>query len=182
MRSFGNSDEVLTIYGDTVTLSADNSNELLLTVPKEANPVFEVGIKVEGTGKLYLDWLTWEGTPEVTFTRPEHEGSAKDAPTMWRKSWITAVDSLTGWQESFRLVQNEGVGLIMQGTRDWKDYEVTADVTPHLAKRAGIAARVQGLGRDYALELKYDNKVHLVDCLLYPSPSPRDRQNTSMPW
>ena len=165
LRSYGNRDEVVTFYGDTVKLLAGNSEELLLTVPKEANPVFEVGVKVEGTGKLYLDWLTWEGTPEVTFTRPEHKGSGKDAPTMWRNAWINAVDSLTGWQESFRLVQNEGVGLIMQGTRDWKDYEVTADVTPHLAKRAGIAARVQGLGRYYALELKAGNKLQLMEVL-----------------
>ena len=165
LRSFGNSDEVLTFYGDTVALPAGDGKELSLTVPKEANPVFEVGIKVEGSGKLYLDWLTWEGTPEVTFTRPEHKGSWKDAPTMWRNAWINAVDSLTGWAESFRLVQNEGVGLIMQGTRDWRDYEVTADVTPHLAKRAGIAARVQGLERYYALELKSENKVQLVEVL-----------------
>ena len=53
----------------------------------------------------------------------------------------------------------------MRGTRDWKDYEVTADVTPHLAKRAGIAARVQGLGRYYALELKSGNKLQLVEVL-----------------
>jgi hypothetical protein len=43
--------------------------------------------------------------------------------------------------------------MLITGTRDWRDYTVTADVTPHLAAAAGLAARVQGLGRYYAVEL-----------------------------
>ncbi len=63
------------------------------------------------------------------------------------------------------MVHNEGVGLVIQGTRDWQDYKVTADVRPHLAKRVGIVARVQGLKRYYGLEVTRDNKVQLVEVL-----------------
>ena len=52
--------------------------------------------------------------------------------------------------------------MISQGTREWIDYTVSADVTPHLVKRAGVAARVQGLTRFYALLVTQDNKVQLV--------------------
>jgi hypothetical protein len=62
----------------------------------------------------------------------------------------------------FRLVQNEGLGMISQGTREWTNYVVSADVTPHLVSRAGIAARVQGLTRFYALMVTVDQKVQLV--------------------
>jgi hypothetical protein len=62
----------------------------------------------------------------------------------------------------FRLVQNEGLGMISQGTREWTDYAVSADVTPHLVSRAGVAARVQGLTRFYALMVTRDQKVQLV--------------------
>jgi hypothetical protein len=81
---------------------------------------------------------------------------------MWRHAWVDAVDSLMSWWESFRLIQNQGLGMISQGTREWIDYAVNADVTPHLVKRAGIAARVQGLRRFYALLVTQDKKVQLV--------------------
>ena len=81
---------------------------------------------------------------------------------MWRRAWVNGVDELWTFVESFRLMQNEGRGLIIPGTRDWQNYSVTADVTPHMAKAAGIAARVQGMRRYYGLLLGQDQKVRLV--------------------
>ena len=160
VRAFGTDDEVETFYGDTLELTSGAGGELSLVVPESANPVFEVGISIAGPGSVYLDWLTWEGTPDVILTKPPHNG------TMWRRAWINAVDSyFTRGKEPYRLVQNEGVGLLMQGTRDWQDYKVSADVTPHLAKRVGIAARVQGLKRYYALELTREDTVQIVEML-----------------
>jgi hypothetical protein len=43
--------------------------------------------------------------------------------------------------------------MLIHGTREWRDYRVSADVTPHLSRVAGLAARVQGLRRYYALLL-----------------------------
>ncbi len=84
---------------------------------------------------------------------------------MWRRAWVNGVDLLTKGIEMFRLVQNTGMGLLMQGTREWRDYSVTAEVTPHLVKRAGLAARVQGLTRFYGLLLAPGNRVQLVRML-----------------
>jgi ADP-ribosylglycohydrolase len=156
LRAFGVDDETETHYGDVVQLSAGESAELSMVVPADANPVFEVGIRVEGEGSVFLDWLNWHGAPDVVLTQPAHKG------TMWNRAWVNAVDGFNSWGEPYRLVQNEGVGLIIQGTRDWQDYEVSADVTPHLASRVGIAARVQGLKRYYALELTRQGTVQLV--------------------
>ena len=69
------------------------------------------------------------------------------------------------WPEPYRLVQNEGRGLIMQGTREWKDYKAEADITPWLMDAGGIAVRVQGLKRFYALQLVKGNKVRLLKAL-----------------
>jgi len=69
------------------------------------------------------------------------------------------------WPEPYRLVQNEGRGLIMQGTREWQDYEVEADITPWLMDAGGIAVRVQGQRRFYALQLVKGNKVRLIKAL-----------------
>jgi len=77
---------------------------------------------------------------------------------MWRRAWVPALDKLDEWaDEPFRLIQNRGTGQLITGTRDWRDYTVSADVTPHLATAVGLAARVQGLNRHYALEL-LDNR------------------------
>ncbi|MCS6776809.1 MAG: ADP-ribosylglycohydrolase family protein [Chloroherpetonaceae bacterium] len=124
-------------------------------------PIAEAGIELAsdtgGSGTLYLDYLTWDGIPEVTFTRREGR--------IWRRAWVDAVDSWLEWGEPFRLVQNEGTGLLIQGTREWDDYEVSADVTPHMVAAAGLAGRVQGLRRYYALLLCRDNRARLVKAL-----------------
>jgi hypothetical protein len=68
--------------------------------------------------------------------------------------------------ESFRLSQDDGTGLLITGTREWTDYVVEATLTPHLLAAGGLAARVQGLRRYYALLLCGDRQtVRLVKAL-----------------
>jgi ADP-ribosylglycohydrolase len=138
---------------EVVYLDADG---LTFDVPSLPGPIFEVGLRLNEDVTLELDHIRWSGTPDVVFERPNYHSK------MWRHAWVDAVDSLMSWWESFRLIQNQGLGLIAQGTREWIDYAVSADVTPHLVKRAGIAARVQGLRRFYALLVTQDKKVQLV--------------------
>lgn len=92
--------------------------------------------------------LTWDGAPDTTLSRPA--GSDE----LWRQAWVNGVDQWEPrWPEAFRVVQNEGTGLLIHSTREWRDYTVQAALTPHLAVAAGIAARVQGMRRYYALLL-----------------------------
>ena len=85
---------------------------------------------------------------------------------MWRRAWVNGVDIYDPRScEPYRLIQNAGTGLLMQGTREWTDYVVSADVTPHMVTSAGIAARVQGMRRYYALLLCRDGKARLVKAL-----------------
>jgi hypothetical protein len=62
-------------------------------------------------------------------------------------------------------MQNQGTGLLIQGTADWDDYQVDVAVTPHLLEAGGIGARVQGLRRYYALLLSRDGTARLVKAL-----------------
>src|SRR5664279_87680 len=64
-----------------------------------------------------------------------------------------------------RLIQHYGTVLLIQGTRGWKNYRVTSDLTPNVVEAAGIAVRVQGLRRYYALLLRRDQSVVLVKAL-----------------
>ena len=130
------------------------------TSPALPGPVFSAGVRVQGpAGPVFLESLKWSGAPKFRLERSTHRG------TMWRRAWVNGVDLLTKGIEMFRLVQNTGMGLLMQGTREWRDYSVTAAVTPHLVRRAGVAARVQGLTRFYGLLLAPGNRVQLVRVL-----------------
>jgi len=82
---------------------------------------------------------------------------------MWRRAWVMGVDRFDpDWPEPFRLIQNRGRGLLIQGTREWTDYEVRAAVVPETVAGAGVAARVQGMRRYYALLVCDDDTIRLV--------------------
>jgi len=60
------------------------------------------------------------------------------------------------------VIQNRGRGLVITGTREWTDYSLQTSITPHLVKAFGLAARVQGLERYYAVLLTERNTIQLV--------------------
>jgi len=132
-------------------------------------PIFAVGVEIlaangePATGSIYLDYLTWEGVPRGIFTRPEGSQLPLPGSGMWRQAWVNAVDQWERWsQPAFRIIQNEGRGMITTGLREWKDYRVSAEISPALIKAGGLAVRVQGLLRYYALELTGDQTLRLV--------------------
>jgi len=160
LSCYGEDDETVTFDDDTVELVAGESRRVSFTVPALPGPIFSVGVRVEGPAEgVCLEALKWSDAPEFRLERPRHRG------TMWHRAWVNGVDLLTKGFEMFRLVQNAGMGLLMQGTREWRNYAVTAEVTPHLVERAGVAARVQGLRRFYGLLLAPGNRVQLVRML-----------------
>ncbi|MBN1874829.1 MAG: ADP-ribosylglycohydrolase family protein [Anaerolineae bacterium] len=163
IRSYGAADALLITRSPQIVLVPGAAHDFEWQIEGAGSePIAEIGVELSSEaradGTLYLDYLTWSGLPNVIFTKPAHSG------TMWRRAWVNGADRFDAW-DKFRVTQNEGAGLVMQGTREWTDYTVTADVTPHLAESAGIAARVQGMQRYYALLLCRHNKVRLVKVL-----------------
>lgn len=164
-RVYGANDEVRVLGGPERALDPHAFADLEWTVPDTAGqPIADVGVELApdggAAGTLYLDHLTWEGEPDLTLTRPV------DGGRMWRHAWVNAVDSFDArWPEPFRLIQDRGTGMLIHGGREWRDYEVTADVTPHLARSVGLCARVGGLRRYYAIRLADRASVQLVRVL-----------------
>jgi hypothetical protein len=162
---YGRSDEIVTVRGPEIELAPGAYHEFSWQLDlSEMGPIVFVGVEISSgqaaDGTVYLDFLTWEGAPNVVLQRPEYPGS------MWRKAWINGIDEYNPrFPEAFRLVQNEGCGLLMQGTREWTDYEVGTQVTPHMVKSCGVGARVQGMRRYYGLMLGPEGKAQLVKAL-----------------
>ena len=165
VRSY-NADDALEIHHGPVAVLKPGSAEVFewRVGDTGSQPIARVGVELtaEGAtgGSVYLDYVTWEGTPNVTLTRPAEGG------TMWRRAWVNGVDRFDeDSPEPYRLIQNSGTGLLIQGTREWADYEVSAPVRPHMVVSAGIGARVQGVRRYYALLLTRGGKARLVKAL-----------------
>ncbi|HEV2065374.1 MAG TPA: ADP-ribosylglycohydrolase family protein, partial [Thermomicrobiales bacterium] len=165
LRHYDGSDRLVPVTGPDAVLAPGDPHAFTWRIPEfGGQPIAQVGLEVRSdsgsSATLHLDYLTWEGTPDMRLGRPEGRG------TMWRRAWVNGVDQFEGrWQEPYRIVQNRGTGLLIQGTQEWTDYQVSALVTVHLAKAAGIAARVGGLCRYYALLLCDDGKARLIKAL-----------------
>jgi ADP-ribosylglycohydrolase len=161
LRHYGEKDALVTVIGPEETLAPGAERELVWRVPDTGGqPIARIGLEllsdVRAGGTVYLDYLTWDGAPETRLWRPEKAGTA------WSKAWVNAVSNFQEWGG---VIQNEGRGMLIQGTREWTDYAVTATISPHMGEKSGIAARVQGLKRYYGLLLCRDGKVRLIKAL-----------------
>jgi ADP-ribosylglycohydrolase len=167
-------DHLAVVRGEPVDLRRGAEHTFTWQIPDTGGaPIAQVGVELhseqQANGVVYLDYLTWDGAPQVTFTRTAGDTAVgRNATTarMWRRAWINGVDQYElRWFEPFRLAQNEGRGLLIQGGRQWTDYEVESTLTLHMARSAGVAVRVQGMRRFYALLLSRDGKARLVKAL-----------------
>jgi len=165
LRLYGANDELVRVYGPEALLAPGAEQQFSWEIPStDGAPIAVVGVELRAPrradGSVYLDFLTWEGTPRATFGKPRAGG------TMWRRAWVNGIDQYDRWwPEDYRLVQNEGTGLLIQGTREWANYRVSAQITPHMVRAAGIAACVQGMRRYYALLLDREGQARLVKAL-----------------
>jgi hypothetical protein len=162
---YGADDALRVVYGPEALLEPGASHVFEWRVGETGGqPVARVGVELAADGavggSVYLDYVAWDGAPDVALTRPAEGG------TMWRRAWVNGVDRFDEHSpEPYRLIQNSGTGLLVQGSREWTDYEVGAPVRPHMAESAGIGARVQGMRRYYALLLCRGGKARLVKAL-----------------
>ncbi len=162
IQCYGESDKLISAYGPVTEFQPGESKTLEWQIPDlNGAPVAQVGVSVtadESTeGILHLDHLTWDGTPQVSFYPPAASGR------MWKRQWVNAADYFEDeFGEAFRVIHNRGRGLVITGTREWTDYSVKTTITPHLVKAFGLAVRVQGLERYYALLLSGQDTVKLI--------------------
>ncbi len=164
LRAYSSADEPIRIYGPHAVLAPGEEHEYEWQVPPlGGRPIESVGLEISSEvpapGTVYVDYLSWSGEPDVMLARPAQPGD------MWRRAWVNGVDHFHSSGSAYRLMQDSGTGLLIQGTREWRDYRATAIIAPHLLGRAGLAVRVQGMRRYYALLLAAGSKVQLLKAL-----------------
>ncbi len=166
LSRYGADDQLVRVYGPEQALAPGQRHTFEWRIPDTGGqPVAQIGLELSSEqradGTLYLDYLTWDGEPDVVL------GAPADGGTMWQRAWVNGVSQfgVRWYPEAYRLIHNSGTGLVIHGTREWGNYRVSADVTPHMVEAAGIAARVQGMRRYYALLLCRGGKLRLVKAL-----------------
>lgn len=163
IRVYDESGKLQYFRGPETTMEPSSTQELSWkldgsTLGIDGLPIAEVGLEItslkRADGTLYLDYLTWDGVPDTTFAA---RGKVS------QQAWVNGAHSLEGGSGgALHVKQNEGRGLVIQGTREWVDYRANATLSAHLAKSFGLAARVQGMQRFYALLLCSDGQARLV--------------------
>jgi hypothetical protein len=146
-------DQLTPIFGERQQLQPGREAVLTWRIPDtDGYPIFEIGLELETVGPLgvdgalYVDYLTWSGAPETRLCRPDDNLS-----TMWKHAWVNGASQFQTRWEGMRVTNGQGTGFVSQGSREWRDYRVRSEITPLLARRWGLAARLQGRERYYAL-------------------------------
>lgn len=171
VKHYGEGDELEILRGESVELAPGTERMFAWTVPETGGkPIAKIGLELcsdaTTSGYVFMDYLTWGGTPDYVACRPdsyELVGRKDVRGIMWKHAWVNGIDHYEHWtHEPFRLIHNKGRGLLITGTRDWVDYIVSLDVTPHLVKNVGVGFHVQGMRRYKALLLGRDGMARLV--------------------
>ncbi len=161
-RVYGENDRLEVRRSASTRLDASMSATLEWRPTEPSGPIAEVGVEVTSPvrtdGAVLLESLTWSDTPEVTLAEPPTKGE------MWKRAWVRGCDNADMWGQNLRLMQDagNGIGLLSQGDMNWRDYTVSATVTPRLMTLGGVAACVQGLRRWVGLLLTDDGRVKLM--------------------
>jgi ADP-ribosylglycohydrolase len=169
LRIYGVDDRLEIIPGSPVTLAPGQASEISWTVPDTGgHPIADVGVGVSSlettSATVYLDALTWTGEPRTTLANPE------DGSSLWQRAWTKGVNSFMPVKSTdpdnvgsaYLIAQNHGRGLLLQGSRDWRDYRVVSRIAATTGKAFGLAARAQGMHRFYALLLEKSDRAVLV--------------------
>jgi ADP-ribosylglycohydrolase len=165
LRRYDVTDHLERVYGPQATLEPGMRHDLTWTLEGgRGEPIAEIGVELraesQNNGCVFLDRLGWDGEPDVILGRPVVDGA------YWRRAWVEAVDRADRrYPEDYRIVQNRGTGLLLTGSRRWRDYQVSATLEPALSERSGLAVRVQGLKRYYALMFSAEGELQLLKVL-----------------
>lgn len=163
IKVYGKSDTLRDIDGPCDTLEPGAAKTLRWQLPDTGGqPIQQIGFTLttdaaQANGAVLVDSVRWDGAPKLHLRRPDEPGD------FWRAAWINSVSIFSkNFPTAFRISQSVGEGIIIHGTRHWTDYSASARITVHLGKEGGLAFRVQGLRRYYALLLNRDGTLRLV--------------------
>ncbi len=163
LKRYGANDALFDVDGEPTILAPGAEVGLRWRIPDlDGQPIQAIGVALAAPGSgaqgvVMLDFLRWDGPPDLHLRRPREPGD------FWRRAWVNNVSLFSrNFPQAFRISQDRGEGMIIHGSRQWTDYRFAADLTAHLAQYAGLGFRVQGLRRRYAALLTRSGALRIV--------------------
>jgi len=163
LRVYDAADQVRDVDGKAHRLAPGSEAVLEWRLPEfDGQPIAEIGLAITGDGRradgtVLLNHMRWDGAAELTLHRPQGDGD------FWRMAWVNGVDFFSKrFPPSFRISQSRDEGIVSHGTREWTDYWLKSDIMVHLGNCGGVAVRVQGLRRYYAVRVTRRNTLEIV--------------------
>lgn len=166
LRAYDEKKAHRTVPGPSQLLAPGAETTLVWLVPPlDGHPIADLGLELTSAapacGTILLDRLDWRDAPADLDLMPCAKGD------IWQRAWIKAIDGVWNWSAPpappvIDLHHGDGLGLFAQGSRDWCHYTFSTRFTLRLAETAGLAVRVQGLRRYYALRFDADRRARLV--------------------
>ncbi len=162
IRVYDDANALRIVKGPVQELPPGEAVEISWSVPPlDGFPVADIGIEVScskpASGTVVLEWLDWNGAPAEVSLAPEA------SLRIWEHAWVNAADDMRrASPTAIHIQQGLGMGMILQGSRDWKDYTFSTTLIPRLAKTAGLAVRAQGLRRYLAVLFCDNGRAKLV--------------------
>lgn len=171
IEHYGPDDESICLYGPSFELGeGEHALKTWLIPDTHGFPIHCIGIELE-KGGVGLASMDWSGVPSTSF--PPTSG------TMWGRAWAKAVHRFQYVRDHYEyMTHNSGMGLLVQGAREWQNYCVSCRLTPRMCKASGIAVRVQGLERYYAFLFGEHDEVKLIKVL----DGKKELARVSYPW
>jgi ADP-ribosylglycohydrolase len=161
------------VYSDPAPLISGESLSIALTVPDTGGiPVADYGFEIggrrrepprpdaglsEGSGAqadLYVLDVRFDTAVSVAVP----EKLPRINADQFAPGWLTDVDNdravLSNMRDDLQFIgKNDGWGFIAAGTRDWRDYEIEAEIMLHSVAAGGMFVRYQGIRRLLGLAL-----------------------------
>jgi ADP-ribosylglycohydrolase len=174
LKHYNATDTLSTFDGPSTALLPGEEQTLTWIAPDifDSQPIQQLGLALTCptghiTATVYLESLSYSGSPRMTLKRPAAAQSDWSQPQLgkpcqfWTRAWIDNLSTFHTMfpNASFNLAQDRGEGILITGTRDWINYKVTIPNFRIKVGSAGLAVRVQGLNRYYALLFKADRKT-----------------------
>jgi hypothetical protein len=145
----------------TIQPGQETTVEMLIIDDLDGQPIQQLGLALTTSdghldGTVWVDRLDWTGLPAMVLKVPEKAGD------FWRRAWVNSVSTFQNLSGSLYAAQDSGEGIAIYGTREWTDYRAVAHRFIVNLGSAGVAVRVQGLNRYYALVFMPERRIALI--------------------
>ena len=141
-----------------VSLDRGEPTAATWSIPTVDNAVItRIGIsatsEVEGAA-VTLTSLDWSGAPDGFRVQGRLQADIWDLDPLPLRAWISEASNFEAdYDLAVAIANTRGRGIATTGSRDWRDYRISATSRPSLNSEFGLIGRVRGLRRYYALRV-----------------------------